>query len=266
MSIRRSFVEQEMLTKRKRLGWLGWVTLIVTASFLLALGTWAWRTMTHQPKPVEKSPTVSIVQDEPTVPSVSQSEVGNAPTVARNENTATDEIPKAWRVFKTQNQLGQEIWDAAPGIKEWVVRDYLDALTWTDSLMFELDTLNAQLETRYAEKRLAEMRAVIAWEKQENRVIAISKVKRLPLGTVVSTFSGDGLRAQVLDYQAAGEGQVFDLKTRQPLKGNAYPNSMHMLELVYDADALRWKIAHERMIYDLDANRILWREEWDSVK
>ncbi len=70
MSIKKSFVEQEMLTKRKRLGWLGWVTIIVTASFLLALGIWAWRTMTQQPTPVEKTPTVSIVQEEPTVPSV----------------------------------------------------------------------------------------------------------------------------------------------------------------------------------------------------
>lgn len=265
MSIKKSFVEQDMLTKRKRLGWLGWVTIIVTASFLVALGMWAWRTMTQQPIPLEISPRVSNSSSSSSNNSV-QIATTTATTNPPASQSASNQGPITWTVFKAQDQLGQDIWDAPPEIKAWVVKDYLDAMAWTDSLMFDLDSLNAQLDKYYGDKRLAEMRAIVEWEKQENKTIAISRVKRLPIGTVVSTFSQDGLKARVLDYHAAGQGQVFDLRTRKQLTGKPYPDSLHMVEMLYDANARRWKIAHELMIYDLEANQILWQEEWDSAK
>ncbi|MCC7163502.1 MAG: hypothetical protein IT331_13485 [Anaerolineae bacterium] len=265
MSIKRSFVEQDMLTKRKRLGWLGWVTIIVTASFLVALGIWVWRTMTQEPTPYEKSPTVSNGQDD-AADTAALYRLTITPQPSPTTNPARGETTTPWVVFRSKDPLGQEIWDAPAEIKAAVVKDYLDAMAWTDSLMFDPDTLDARLGDYYDEKRLAEMRAILAWARKENKVVAISGVKRLPQGTVVSTFSPDGLTARVLDYHAAGEGQLFDLKTRKPIPGAAYPNSMHMVEMTYDTNARRWKIAHELMIYDLEANQILWREEWDSAE
>ncbi len=261
MSIKRSFVEQDMLTKRKRLGWLGWVTIIVTASFLAALGIWAWRTMTQQPTPYEKSPTVSNGQAD-AADAAAFYKLTITPQPSPTTNPDRDETVKAWAVFRAKDPLGQDIWDAPAEIKAAVVKDYLDAMVWTDSLMFDLDTLDARLGEYYAEKRLTEMHAIVAWARKENKVVAISGVKRLPQGTFVSTFSPDGMTARVLDYHAAGQGQLFGLKTRKPISGAAYPNSMHMVEMAYDRSTGRWKIAHELLIYDLDANQILWREEW----
>ena len=41
---------------------------------------------------------------------------------------APSEPPKAWVVQKAKDAIGQEIWDATPEIKAWVIRDYLNAL------------------------------------------------------------------------------------------------------------------------------------------
>lgn len=266
MSIKKSFIEQDVLRPRKRLTWLGWLTIVVTASFLLALGLAAWHFSTNQ-LPSLTMPTLATPQAQKTVEltfvhiTTTQSLLETLPTV-----TVTAARSDSWTVFKSHDAIGQEIWDASPEIKAQVVQDYLEAMAQTDAHMFAPDALDALLDEYYTGKRLSEMRAILQWEKENKSVIAISRVKRLPLGTFVSTFSADGKSATVLDYHAAGRGQVFDLETRKPLQGNAYPNSMHMVELQYDDTAKRWKIAHEKLIYDLDANRVLWQEEWDRAQ
>ncbi len=132
--------------------------------------------------------------------------------------------------------------------------------------MFDPPYLLQHLGDYYADKRLAEMREIIQWEVENHKAIAVASVKRLPLGTMVATFSSDGLKATVLDYNAAGRVQSFDLKTRKPIAGDKYPDTMHMVEMAYDASARRWKIAHAMMNYDLDARQIIWREEMDDAR
>mgnify|MGYP001241721207 CR=1 FL=1 len=266
MPIKKSFIEQDVLRPRRRLTWLGWLTIVVTASFLLTLGLAAWHFSTNQLSSLTM-PTFTTPQSPKTSEltfvhvTTTQLPISSLATV-----TAPAARAESWTVFKSRDVIGQEIWDGAPEIKAQVVQDYLDAMAWTDAHMFALDVLDAQLDRYYTDKRVSEMRAILQWEKRNKRVIAISRVKRLPLGTFVSTFSQDGKSATVIDYHAAGRGQVFDLETRKPLQGNAYPNSMHMVELKYDDAAKRWKIAHEKMIFDLDASQVLWQEEWDRAE
>lgn len=265
MSIRKAFLREEILRKRKRLGWLAWLTIMVSATFLLAFGVLVWRTMTQQPQPIgsggaaETSTSLpsGITQGHAFVPAI---DLVNSPTLAPKEP------PRLWIVWKTQDPIGQDIWDAAPEVKAWVIRDYLNALAWTDEYMFEPQYLLQNLERYYSGKRLAEMRAILEWEQKNQKVIAISAIKRLPLGTLVGTFSPDGKSATVLDYHAAGRGQVFDLQTRKPLQGEKYPNTMHMIEMRYDDSMQRWTISRARMDYDLDTGSMLWREEWDRAQ
>ena len=266
MSIKKSFMEQDVLRPRKRLGWLGWITLVVTASFLLALGLLLWRNTHNQPEPLATSANAATAPRATPELSFVQITTAQLPVTALPGVTTETSRAETWAVFKSRDAIGQEIWDAAPEIKAQVIQDYLDAMAQTDAHLFAPEALDALLDEYYTGKRLSEMRAVLKWERENKRAIAISRVKRLPLGTFVSTFSANGRSATVLDYHAAGHGQVFDLETRKPLTGNAYPNSMHMVELAYDAQAKRWKIAHEKMIYDLDANQVLWQEEWDLAE
>ncbi len=254
MSIRKALLEQDILRRSIRLGWLGWLTIVVTASFLLALGVLVWRTMNQGPSPLIGG---GMTQGHTTAPVVN---------LVNSPQGAPGEPPKGWMVWKTQDAIGQEIWDAAPEIKAWVIRDYLNVLAWTDAHMFEPQYLEQNLDQYYTDKRLAEMRAILKWEQENNKAFAISTVKRLPLGTIVGTFSQDGKKATLLDYHAAGRGQLFELRTRKLTQGEFYPNTMHMIELRYDDSAQRWKIARERMDYDLDSSKVIWQEEWSRVQ
>ncbi len=254
MSIRKSFVYGEVLRRRKHLGILGWVSLAILLVFALDVGGVGWRVLTQHPAPLATGqatlPTSTVL--------TSTSDVLRA-TTAPNGSAS-------WTVWKAKDPLGQEIWDGPSEIKQAVVHDYLASLTWTDAHMFDLSYLQQHLDEYYTGKRLAEMREIVQWEIKNNKVIAISSVKRLPAGTLVGTFSADGLQATLLDYNAANRGQTFDLTTRKPIAGAAYPNTMHLLQLEYDAAAQRWKIAHALLDYDLEARHIIWKEEWDRAK
>lgn len=262
MSVKRALLKSETLRRRKRLGWLGWMILMVTATFLLGLGVLAWRAMTNNPTPLQTAEQKDATQTG--ADGISQGRT-TAPLsdLVNSAQGAPAVPPKTWTVWKTKDAIGQEIWDAAPEIKAWVIRDYLDGLSWTDEHMYELEFLKNHLETYYTGKRLAEMRDIVDWEQRHNQVFAISTVKRLPLGTLVAGFSPDGTTATILDYHTAGKGQVFDLKTRTPRVGNSYPDTMHMVELTYDAASSRWKIARSVMDFDLETSKVIWREEWN---
>lgn len=263
MSIRKAFVQEEILRKRKRLGWLSWIAIVITTTFLIALGVLAWRAMSEQPAPIVPGNPNQVSSDDAvtlkrtTVPALD---------LVQSPATVPIELPKAWAVWKTKDALGQDIWDAAPEIKAWVIRDYLAALKWNDDNLFEREYVLEHLGEYYADKRLTEMRAIITWEIKNNKVFAISSIKRLPLGTMIATFSQDGKQATLLDYHAAGRGQIYNLDTRKLEQGDTYPNTMHMLEMQYDDATRRWKIARERMNYDLDNNRIIWQEGWSGTK
>lgn len=253
MPIRNALLKQDILRRSTRLGWLGWVIVALTALGLIALGASVWRTTDQGPSP--------LISDQVTRGHTTASVVD----LVNSPEGAPSELPKTWLVWKTRDAIEQEIWDAAPEIKAWVIRDYLAALAWTDEHKFEPQYLEQNLDHYYTDKRLAEMHAILKWEQENNKMFAISTVKRLPLGTIVGTFSPDGKQATLLDYHAAGRGQLFDLQTRKLQQGGSYPNTMHMIELRYDARAQRWKIARERMDYDLDRGKIIWQEEWSHV-
>lgn len=258
MSIRKSLLQEDILRRRKRLGWLGWLTIVLTTTFLLALGVLAWRQMTQQPSALGAvNRSQGVTQGRMTAP---LTDLVNSPAGAPSVP------PKTWVVWRAKDAIGQEIWDAAPEVKAWVIRDYLDALAWTDEHMFEQEYLEQNLSQHYADKRLAEMRAVVEWEQENQKAFAISTVKRLPLGTVVGTFSADGKKATLLDYHAAGRGQAFNLRTRDLQQGEFFPDTMHMIELHYDEAAQRWKIAREQMNFDLESGKIIWQEEWSSAQ
>ncbi len=268
MSIRKAFVYDEILRRRKRVGPLGIILTAVLVMLVVGIGALGWHALTQNPTSLAAArPGEVIVPGTLSINHVLVNPSAMATVMASSSTpAASSHHPSSWTVWKAKDPLGQDIWDAPPEIKQWVVQDYLAALAWNDAHMFDPQFLLQHLDEYYTGKRLAEMREIIQWEIRNNRVIAISSVKRLPVGILVGTFSSDGLSATLLDYNAAGQGQSFDLRTHEPLPGNPYPDTMHMLQLGYDAKARRWKIAHALMDYDLDATQIIWKEEWDHAQ
>lgn len=260
MTLQDKFVQDDTLHNRKRLGPLAWILLFITGLFACACMLGAYLLVTRNVSPLLAAP-----QASPT-PSAQQMTVA---TVAVSSITATPPIQSSslitWTVWATQNPMGTTIYDGPPEIKAWVMRDYQAAQKWMMAHLLERDYLLAHLPEYYTDKALEKER----YDIQDSfdgpyRIISAPLLyqSRLPAPMdkpIFNTFSSDGMQANLSDFHGP-DWKFYDTTTRKVINVKANSETRGYT-LEYDPKAKRWKIARLTLNYDLDGDKVTYKDE-----
>ncbi len=246
MSFEEILTHKDKVTQRKSLTATGWVLLFVGVLFIGALGLGLYRQLTHNPSPLASASAIA----EPT-----EAQISPTATLAI---TPTQTV--TWTVSIMQNQLGITVAQVPPEVATKALSDYLGAIQWWDTHLYDIKYLRAHLAEYFAGEQLAFLQSMLDWETTSNIVVPMGQDQTVPPGHQVQ-FSADGAHAFVMDYLAAGDSIQYDMKTKARKPGTAYKSRMAVTELVYDAAAQRWKIMHGVALIDLETHQIIWQAQ-----
>jgi hypothetical protein len=246
MSIGEMLIRKDKVTQHKSLAPLAWLLVFVGVLFLGAGGFAAYRLVTRNVNPLG----FSAAPPEPTsVGAISSA----TPTIAVSRGVT-------WTVDIVQNQLGVTVAQVPPQVATKALGDYLGAIQWWDSHLYDLNYLRGHAAEYFTGEQLEFLLGLLDWEASTSTVIPMGQDPLLPPGHQIQ-FAADGAHAFVMDYLAAGESPQYDLKTKARKPGTSYSSRVAVTELSYDASAQRWKIMHGVALIDLQTHQIIWQAQ-----
>lgn len=256
MTLKGKFVRQDVFSGRNRLGPLGWLSILIVVLFLGACAVGSYQLLTHNVTRLE-GPTSVAAASAITETPPSQSQVAAT-------TTATPAI--TWTVWAAQDPLGQSIYEGAPEIKAWILRDYLGDQEWFSAHLLEKDYLLQHLGEYFTGKGLSDGRRNIERAFGETFVIMAPPIaqprQRPPMDQPRwVTFSQDGRLARVNDYTNAGPAKQYDTRTRKPMPVTLKNAFVWQYLMEYDPESKRWKIERNTQIINIDTSALVFSDE-----
>ncbi len=254
MTLKGKFVRQDVFSGRRRLGPLGWISISIVVLFLAACVVGSYQLLTRNVTRLEAPTSV-----------VAASSISQTPPIQPAETlTATPVI--TWTVWSAQDPLGQPIYEGAPEMKAWVLRDYRSSQEWFTAHLLEKDYLLLHLDEYFSGKALADGRRNIERAFAETFVIMAPPLaqprQRPPMDQPRwVTFSQDGRQARVNDYTASGPAKQYDTRTRKPMAVTLKDAFVWQYLMEYDLDAKRWKIARNTQVINVETNALVFSDE-----
>ncbi len=254
MTLKDKFVRQDVFRDRKRLGPLGWLSLVIVALFVLACIVGAYQLLTHNVSRLEEPRALEAT----TTPEVAASNTTVATLAISN--------PITWTVWAAQDPLGQPIYEGTPEIKAWVLRDYRADQEWFNAHLLEKDYLLEHLAEYYTGPALADGRRNIERAFSQTFVIMAPPIaqprQRPPMDQPrFVTFSQDGRQARVNDYTDAGPAKQYDTRTRKLMPVTLKNAFLWQYLLDYDPESKRWKISRNTQVININTNVVVFSDE-----
>ncbi len=254
MTLKDKFVRQDVFRERKRLGPLGWLSLVIGALFVLACIVGAYQLLTHD---------VSRLEEPRALEATLTPEVAASSTTAA---TLAVSNPITWTVWSAQDPLGQPIYEGTPEIKAWVLRDYRADQEWFNVHLLEKDYMLEHLGEYYTGPALADGRRNIERAFSQTFVIMAPPIaqprQRPPMDQPrFVTFSQDGRQARVNDYTDAGPAKQYDTRTRKLMPVTLKNAFLWQYLLDYDPESKRWKISRNTQVINIDTNVLVFSDE-----
>ena len=250
------FVREDVFTRRKRLGPLGWISGFIVALFGLACVVGAYQLLTRN---------VTRLNDGREVQEPSATGMATLVDIPPT-TTLSAARPITWTVWAAQDPLGQPIYDGPPEIKLWVLRDYRGAQDWFNAHLLDKSYLLPHLDEYFTGKALTNGRRNIERAFTETFVIMAPPIaqprQRAPMDQPrFVTFSQDGRQARVNDYTDAGAAKQYDTRTRKLMPVTLRNGFVWQYLMEYDPDAKRWKIARNTQIINIETNALVFSDE-----
>ena len=254
------FIQEDLITGRRRLGPLAWIVIFITILFVLAglLGYFQFvmRNVSRLESQVARNGSPTRGHDSETLPTPVRA---STPTVAASRSIT-------WTVWPTLDVLtGRSIYEGPAEIKQWAIRDYQSGQKWMLDHLFEKDYLLAHLAEYYSGQALEmERQSIIEAFDKTNLIWAplIAQPRRPPPldQPLFETFSMDGRQMTLSDYTDSGTWKQYHTRTRRLIPSKAH-RFLWTYTLEYDPTIARWKVARLRLIYDIDANQPAYTNE-----
>jgi len=214
------FVKRDILTAKRKVTLVGWLTGAILVMLLLAVLVAGVQFAIGGLKPVGSMPAPPAVTPTPTETSHSEgaSEAGGL-------------CPASWTVWKTRHPLtGAEIYDAPLEVKQCVKAHYLEFFRAVAPR--ELSEFDPARAARLGAFPMEAPPAEVRTARYTKRVVA------------VTTFAADGLHCKVADYIEGGRIQTYKWPAGELIGDKSLPDQVIVYAMEYDGDSGRWKVAH----------------------
>lgn len=258
MTLRDKFIQEDSLRNRKRLGPLGWIVVFISMLFALACALGTYSLVTHNVAELPAKAAANPVQSAGPV-TLTTSSITITPTL-RTSPAIT------WTVQVTKDPMGQVLYDGAPEIKAWALRDYVTAQSWLNAHLLEKEYLLQHLDEYFTGKALEEGRGNIVRAFEETFIIMappIAQPRQPPPmdKPLFVTFSPDGRQLRLNDYTEAGPARQYDTRTRKPIPVSLKNKFVWQYLMEYDLPSHHWKIARNTQVINIDTNTLVLSDE-----
>ncbi len=256
--VRDKFIQEDSLRNRKRLGPLGWLVVFIAILFGLACVLGAYSLVTHNVVALQPKQTAGAVES------------GNQVTLSTSSLTVTPTLRASpaitWTVWVSKDPMGQTVYDGAPEIKAWAIRDYIAAQSWLNTHLLDKTYLLQHLDEYYTGKALDDGRVNLARAFDETFVLMAPPIAQprqsAPMDKpLFVTFSPDGRQARLNDYTDAGPAKQYDTRTRKPMALTLKNKFLWQYLVEFDPKVGRWKIARNTQVINIDTNTLVLSDE-----
>ena len=256
--VKDKLIQEDPLRNRKRLGPLGWLIVFIAILFGLACVLGAYSLVTHNVAVLQPKATALAIKNGDQI-TMNASSLAVTPTLS-----ATPAI--TWTVGLAKDPMGQTVYDGAPEIKAWAIRDYVTAQTWLDTHLLDKAYLLQHLDEYYTGKALDDGRANLARSFNETFIIMAPPIAQprqpAPMDKpLFVTFSPDGRQMRLNDYTGAGPAKQYDTRTRKPVAVSLKNRFLWQYLVEFDAQSGRWKIARNTQVINIDTNTLVLSDE-----